>query len=166
MLNFARFCLFFMLLGLGSCTNFRPLYGTTASGSRVAVGLASVTVAEQRSRAGQLVRNEVLSSTQTDNANRFELRIVPVETNTAVSELAGTNTKRKRYKLTVGYELNDVETNVILTKGTSFSNVSYDVVREPVADLQAANNAMARAAQEVGQDLRLRVAAYLSSTSG
>jgi LPS-assembly lipoprotein len=151
---------------VAGCASYRPLYGTNGNGENVASALASLSVVEQRSRAGQLVRNEILGSSNTDVAARYELRFEPKETTSAVSELAGTNTKRKRYNLTVKFELVDVATGSPLTQGSSFSNVPYDTVQEPVADLQAADNARSRAATEVGQDLRLRIAAYLSSHKG
>ncbi len=151
---------------LTGCGSYRPLYGTAANGVSVAATLSEVSIPQQRTRAGQLVRNEVLTSSDSNIASRFELRLSPTETAVAVSDLAGTNTKRKRYGLSVAYELVDLKSGALITKGTSFSNVSYDIVREPIADLQAVNNAQSRAAQEVGQDLRLRLAAYISSHSG
>jgi LPS-assembly lipoprotein len=153
-------------LVLAGCASYRPLYGTTANGGSVSATLSEVSITPQRTRAGQLVRNEVLRSSDSNIVSRFELRLVPAESTSSVSELAGTNTKRKRYGLSVSYELVDLKSGNLITKGTSFSNVSYDTVREPVADLQAANNAQSRAAQEVGQDLRLRLAAFISSHSG
>lgn len=161
----SRFIIICIALMLSGCASYRPLYGN-AGGTDVAAALASVMVAEQRTRAGQLVRNEVLSSAQTDGESLFELRMVPTETSAVVSNLPGTNTSRKRYGLSVAFELVDLKKGVVVTKGTSFSNVPYDTVREPIADLQAANNAQSRAAGEVGQDLRLRIAAYLATHSG
>jgi LPS-assembly lipoprotein len=161
-----RLCVVLFALNLAGCAGYHPLYGTTGSGENVASALASVSVIEQRSRAGQLVRNEVLGSSNTDVQVRYELRLEPKETTSTVSVLAGTNTKRKRYNLSVSFEMVDVATGTALLHGSSFSNVSYDTVLEPVADLQAADNARNRAATEVGQDLRLRMAAFLSSHKG
>jgi LPS-assembly lipoprotein len=159
----ARACAVLVCLVLTGCANYRPLYGTAADGSNVAASLSAVSVVEQRSRAGQLVRNSVLSGSNTDISSRYQLRMTPTETTTATSTLPGTNTKRSRYGLSVTYELVELATGSVINKGTSFSNVSFDTVREPVADLQAANNARDRAAQEVGQDLRLRLASFLST---
>lgn len=161
-----RMLLVLCALVLTGCGSYRPLYGTTSSGTSVAATLSEVSIPQQRTRAGQLVRNEVLTSSDSSIDSRFELRLAPSETVFSVSDLAGTNTKRKRYALSVAYELVDLKSGTLITKGSSFSNVSYDIVREPIADLQAVNNAQSRAAQEVGQDLRLRLAAYISSHSG
>jgi hypothetical protein len=51
----------------------------------------------------------------------------------------------------------------VLHSGKTFSQVSYDVVREPFADMQAEANAMERAAHEVSMDIRSRLAAYFAS---
>ena len=153
-------------LFLAGCASYRPLYGTAPNGASVAATLSEVSISEQRTRAGQLVRNEVLTSSGQNSVSRYELRLVPAEKTIAVSDLAGTNTKRKRYNLSVGYELLDLKSGKVVTKGSSFSNVSFDTVREPVADLQAANSAQGRAAQEVGQDLKLRLAAFIVAHSG
>ena len=47
--------------------------------------------------------------------------------------------------------------------GKTFSQVSYDRIDAPVANLQAQVNAQERAAKETGQDIRTRLAAYLST---
>ena len=57
-------------------------------------------------------------------------------------------------------------TGKAVSEGASFSNVSYDTLREPIADLQAADNARDRATREVAEDIRLRLAAFLSTSSG
>ena len=50
-----------------------------------------------------------------------------------------------------------------MASGKSFSNVSYDTVQEPVADLQAAENARERAARELAQDLKIRLSAFFAT---
>ncbi len=164
-MNFARFFALMVLVLLTGCGSYRPLYGTNVNGSSVVTELAGMTVAEQKTRAGQLVRNDILSGISSDGTSRYELRLVPSENTSSVSSLAGTNVKRMKYALSVAFELVDLTSGTVIKQGTSFSNISYDTVREPVADLQAANNARDRAAKEIGQDLRLRLAAALSSKS-
>ena len=90
------------------------------------------------------------------------MRLTVTEKTIDVSTLSVSNLHRKRFNLAAHYELISVSTGAALASGDSFSNVSFDTVRQPVADLQAADNAVDRAAQEVGQDLRQRMAAYFS----
>ncbi len=149
------------LFVLTGCASYRPLYGTGPSGGSVSSTLASVAIPEQHSRSAQLIRNELLSTMGTGTA-RFGLKLTVTEKTIDVSVLSASSLRRKRFNLTSHYELVNVASGDVLTSGDSFSNVSFDTVRQPVADLQAANNAMERAAQEVGQDLRQRIAAYFA----
>lgn len=165
-MNLLRFTLLAVLLLLTACGSYRPLYGTTANGGSVVAELSGMAVNEQNTRAGQLVRNDILSGINADGTVRYQLRLSPTENTIGISSLAGTNTKRLKYVLSVAFELVDLKSGALVKQGTSFSNISYDTVREPIADLQAASNARERAAKEIGQDLRLRLAAALSSKSG
>lgn len=149
------------LLLLAGCTSFRPLYGKGPNGEGVTSSLAAVAVAEQHTRSAQLVRNELLNSMGSAPV-RFSLKMVSTEKTIDVSTLSASNLHRKRFNLAVHYELVNIASGAVANSGDSFSNVSFDTVRQPVADLQAANNAMERAAQEIGQDLRQRVAAYFA----
>ncbi|MCA0431939.1 MAG: hypothetical protein LCH46_01630 [Proteobacteria bacterium] len=149
-------------LALGGCS-YRPLYATPENGVGVTAQLSQVSVAEQKSRAGQLVRNELMSGFNGGTDGSLLLKMAPAEKTQGVSSLAFEKTERHRYRLTIAYELVDVRTGEALTKGTSFSNVPYDTVEEPVADLRAAESARERAAREVAQDLRLRLASFLST---
>jgi LPS-assembly lipoprotein len=153
-----------LLTGLAACS-YRPLYGTGANGTSVVAALSQVAVDEQRTRAGQLVRNELISSLGGGSTGtaRYVLHIVPTETTADVSSNSTQKLYRKRYKLSVKYALTDVKSGVSVTSGTSFSNVSFDSVEQQLADLQAADNAQLRAAQEVSEDLRTRLAAVLSA---
>jgi LPS-assembly lipoprotein len=150
------------LVALTACGTYRPLYGPTPDGQNVSAALAGVNVIEQRTRTGQLIRNELMAGPHED-ASKFELKISLDEKTGGVSATPGTVVVRKRYSLSVQYELIEISGGGTLTKGTSFANVSYDTVREPVADLQAADAARNRASSQVGQDLKQRLAAYFAS---
>ncbi len=151
----------FGLIFVSGCTSFRPLYGKGPTGEGVSTSLAAISVPEQNTRSAQLVRNELLNTMGTSSA-RFTLRLSVTESVAYVSTLTGSNVRRQRFNMTAHYDLLNAATGAALTSGNSFSNVSFDTVRQPVADLQASNNAMQRAAQEVGQDIRQRIAAYFA----
>lgn len=159
-----RFAIFIIAcLTLVGCSNYRPLYGTAADGQNVAASLATVSVGEQRTRTGQLLRNELLTGFGSASVNRYDLKMTITESTGYVSATPGTVITRRRYNLSVRYDLVDLSSGKAITSGTSFANVSYDVLREPIADLQAAENARTRSTTEVGQDIRQRVAAYLAT---
>ena len=149
-------------LALAGCTSYRPLYGAGADGKGVAVALSGIAVEEQRDRAGQIVRNNLISSFG-GGGSSFILRLKPVEKSQLLSTSSGQKVDRHRYNLRVGYELADAKSGDAIISGSSFSNVSYDTVEQPIADLRAAENARERAAREVAEDIRLRLAAHFSS---
>ena len=64
------------------------------------------------------------------------------------------------------FELYDTASGKSLNSGNSFSNVEFDVINVPVSDLSAADNARARAAKELGQDIKLRLSAILAAQKG
>ncbi len=153
-----------LLLILSAC-GFKPLYGTDGSGSSVASELNAVSVAEQTSRAGELVRNEILATVapSAGGSYRYRLDMAPMVTESNAVEQRDTDTTRRTYRLNVSFALVDVGTSKPVYKGQTFSFVSYDRVESPVANVQARANAEERAAREVGVDIRTRVAAFLSS---
>jgi LPS-assembly lipoprotein len=148
-----------MALPLAGC-GFRPLYGQKDGGA--AVDLSLVSVVEQNNRPGQLVRNELLRA-MTGTGDRYAVRLAVTEKERLKSSLTGTQTVRYDLTLNGKYELVDSRSGKSLSKGGSFSTVSYDIVREPLADMQARDAAAKRAAIELANDIRLRVAVYFSA---
>jgi LPS-assembly lipoprotein len=141
----------------------RPLYGTHSDGKSVALAMSGISVDEQKLRAGQLVRNDLISSFGNSGSSRYILRLKPVEKSRQISSQSSLKLDRYRYTLNVAYELADSTSGAAVASGNSFSNVSYDTVEQPISDLRAADNARERAAREVAEDIRLRLAAYFSS---
>ncbi len=152
-------------LGLMGC-GYKPLYGASNDGVGVASSLSSITVQETDSRAGQLVRNKLLSSMRpagSGHADEFSLSIVPTIAKSSLVDQSRPGIQRIRLRLMVSYQLTELSSGTELNSGKTFSSVSYDVVHEPVADLQAEANALSRAAQEVGADIHTRLAAFMAS---
>jgi LPS-assembly lipoprotein len=143
-----------MTLHVAGCTNVRPLYGG-GTHSAAAQGLSQVSVAEQKNRAGQLVRNEILSGRSVVDGAPFVLNMNVTESGKAT---AGTSA-RVQYRMTATYSLVDTANGKVVDEGKSYSVVSFDTVSEPLADLQAENAARQRAARELGQDIKIRLAA-------
>jgi len=153
-------------LSLSACTAYRPLYGKGPDGIGVTQGLAGIFVPEQHGRAGQLLRNELLDGIGASHTSRFSLKLDITEKTVGVSSLSAVSAARKRYSLLAHYDLIESVSGKSVTSGESFSNVSFDTINQPVSDLNAADNARLRAAKELGQDLKLRLAAFLSSQKG
>lgn len=148
---------------LAGCTSYRPLYGSNGASAGVADQLSGIEVAEQKTRAGQLVRNELMSVMRGGGARNYVLELLPEETTKKVSDPVGQKLERYRYTLKMKYALRQPGSNEALAGGSAFSNVSYDTVEQPVSDLQAAENAKLRASKEVSEEIRMRLAAYFSS---
>ncbi len=155
--------LLFASLIVSGCS-YRPLYGGGADGKGVAVALSGIAVDEQKNRAGQIVRNNLISSFGS-TGSQYVLRLTPEEKSQQLSAYSAQKLERHRYNLKVKFELASATSGETLVSGSSFSNVSYDTVEQPIADLRAAENARERAAREVAEDIRLRLAAHFSSTN-
>jgi LPS-assembly lipoprotein len=144
---------------LGAC-GFRPLYGG-GENSLAAQGLSQISVQEQKTRAGQMLRNELLSArvgAKADNAPY----VLALDVSETGKGRPGTK-ERVPYRMTTVYQLTDVASGKVVEQGKSYSLVSFDTVGEPLADLQAENAARQRAARELGQDIRTRLAARFAS---
>ena len=162
---FSRIVIVAAALALSGC-GFSPLYGTTEAGSPVALKLASIAVTEQDTRLGQLVRNEIVSGitpagSAGGNAYRLELDAKGSE-ELAISAI-DTDSLRKHYRVNVSFVLYDTDTSKPVYSGKTFSQVPYDRIDAPVANLQAQVNAQERAARESGRDIRTRLAAFMST---
>jgi LPS-assembly lipoprotein len=154
-------------LALAGC-GYHPLYGSAENGS-VVQSLASVAIPELHSREGQLVRNDLLSAIRpvgTGEKERYRLDLSPTLEKQSVIARTTSNAGRSSLRLTVAYTLVDRASGSTVTSGKVFSKVSYDVVRQPISDIQAENNATERAAHEVAADIRTRLAAYFAAGQG
>jgi LPS-assembly lipoprotein len=157
----ARLALLLTALALAGCTSYRPLYGD--GGAALTSQLGNIAIEEVDNRAAQLVRNDLLLSVKGEASDSgYVLSLKPEEKKKQISTPFSTKLTRYRYTLTVAYVLRQKGSGNEVLKGSAFSNVSYDVVEEPIADLQAAENAQVRASREVAEDIRLRLAAFLS----
>jgi LPS-assembly lipoprotein len=157
----------FMLAAFGlSACGFQPLYGTTPAGSNVSAQLSSIEIDEQDNRLGQLIRNDLLSSFANGEAqpSRYRLHFTAVAGSQTLIENSNEDTRRFSYRVNVVYRLIDEKTGRQLSGGKTFSQVSYDRTTADFSNVQAETNAMERAAKEIGNDIRTRLAAYFSST--
>ncbi len=158
------FCLVIVVV-LSAC-GYKPLYGTASNGQDVADSLSSISIEETDTRVGQLIRNNLLSSMRpagTAENDQFRLTINPSVSQALLADDDARDVQRKRLRLSVDYKLIEISSGAEVNSGKTFSNVSYDIVNEPIADLEAEANATSKAAQEVGQDIRIRLAAFIAN---
>jgi LPS-assembly lipoprotein len=150
-------------LGLAGC-GYRPLYGTTSESTGVAATLTSINIPEADDRLGQLIRNDLLSSMQAGKGEeRYSLILKPVAKTSGVIDKPAPAVTRQAITLSVSFELVDKSNGTVVHSGKTFARASYDVIRQPFADLQAETNATERATREVSADIRTRLAAYFAA---
>jgi LPS-assembly lipoprotein len=150
-------------LVLAGC-GYRPLYSSSAETAGVAATLSSVTIPEAEDRVGQLIRNDLMSSMQAGKGeDKYSLLLKPVVRTSGVIDKPQPNVTREAVTLAVSYELVERSSGTVVNQGKTFSQASFDVIRQPFADLQAETNATERAAHEVSADIRTRLAAYFAS---
>lgn len=160
-----RSVVFAGLLGLSAC-GYQPLYATRDDGSSVSQKLAEVSVAQQSTRVGQLVRNEIVRSTRpvgTQAQDRYYLKLDAKGDAQTLINTSDTVHRRLAYNLTTKFQLVDAATQNVLFSGKAFSRVPYDRLEASFANVQARVNAEEQAARQVGQEVRTRLAAFLAT---
>jgi LPS-assembly lipoprotein len=149
-----------LLAGCG----YRPLYGSSSETAGVAATLSSVSIPEAEDRVGQLIRNDLLSSMRAgEGEDKYTLLLKPVVKRSGVIDKPQPNVTRDAITLAVSYELVERSSGSVVHEGKTFSHASFDVIRQPFADLQAETNATERAVHEVSTDIRTRLAAYFAT---
>jgi LPS-assembly lipoprotein len=144
---------------------YQPLYATRADGNSVSQDLASVSVQHQSTRVGQLVRNEILKSTRpagTSAPDRYVLKFEAKSNARALVDTSDTVHRRLAYNLTAKFHLVDSSTQQTVFSGQAFSRVPYDRLNASFSNVQARVNAEEQAAQQVGQEMKTRLAAFLA----
>ncbi|HEU0017402.1 MAG TPA: LPS assembly lipoprotein LptE [Methyloceanibacter sp.] len=156
-----------LALGLSGC-GIQPLYGTTASGSRLAAVMAGVEVAPVPGRVGQRVRNELIfENTGGGGAapqTTYKLDIIIKEniTNELV-ELSG-DAKAQVYELEATFKLIG-PTGLVVLEGKATSRAAYERFQTIFSNVRARQDAENRAARTVAESIKVRIAAYLSQAA-
>jgi LPS-assembly lipoprotein len=162
MVNFPAILCVAAALVLAGC-GYRPLYGSAEGNGNVAASLSSIAIPEAEDRAGQLVRNDLLSSLRSGKGeDRYLLNLTTILADNNIVAKPQPNVTRQSIQITATYQLVDKSNGAIVTQGTTFARASYDVIRQPFADLQAQTDATERAALEVSSDIRTRLAAHFA----
>ncbi|MGE4250687.1 MAG: LPS assembly lipoprotein LptE [Parvibaculaceae bacterium] len=157
-----------LLLLVAAC-GFRPLYGSGDSTSPgVAQDLASVAIAEPKTRLDQVIRNDLLSTMRpagTAAPDRYRLDIEAKSSQEKLIEDSSDSRRSRRLtvRVTASFALKDLNGGKTVYQGRTFSNVSYDDVNQSFADLQARTSAVERGAREIALDIRTRLAAHFAS---
>ena len=160
---------------LAGC-GFHPLYGHIDNGPGVASNFSSVYIPPiELEDAGYELRNDLLDAMQAKSLPQgalYDLKInlrdrtqpIAIQ-NQTVGALKEVQITRYNYTLIADYQLIERKTQKLLTKGTESSLSAYDVVTSPYATEVAQKTAQANTAQDIAQELRLRLGIFFAQAS-
>jgi LPS-assembly lipoprotein len=157
---------------LGACgagtSGFSPLHSPTASGVHLNQKFAAVDFATIPGRVGQRIRNELVfdkSSTgaSAPTAHRLEVKVVDSIATTLV-KING-DSQGQVYQVEATYRLVDVRTNKMVFEGRSLSRASFERFESIYSNVRAREDAENRAAENIANDIRTRLSAYLSQAT-
>lgn len=155
-------------LGLVACDGgFRPLYAPTAAGAYVSERMKEVDFAPIPGRVGQRIRNEMIFQTTSGGSPlppnyRFEVVLNENLTSTLVrvtGEASGAV-----YSVQASFRLIDKDKKVVF-QGASHARAGFERFESIYSNVRAREDAENRVARTIAEDLKTRLAAYLSRPS-
>ncbi len=157
--------------GLAACGDsaFRPLYGATSNGDYVPERMKEVDFAPIPGRVGQRLRNDLVFQ-GTGGGNplppqfRFEVVLQENLTSTLVS-VSGQNAGRPSgavYSVQASFRLIDIRSKKVVFQGASHARAAFERFESIYSNVRAREDAENRAARTISDDLKTRLAAYLS----
>ena len=160
-------------LALAGCgegsTGFRPMYGSSAiGGADVSEKLSAVEVAPIPGRVGQRIRNEMIFRTTGGSgastpAYRLELAIKESITSTLV-KISG-DASGSVYNLDADFRLIRISDKRVVLQGKTAGRAGFERFESIFSNVRARQDAENRVANTVAQDLKTRLAAYLSGAA-
>lgn len=155
---------------LSACgdAGFRPLYGPSGAGAQVSESMKQVDVAPIPGRVGQRIRNEIIfQNTGGGNALPPTHRLEVVLRENLVSTLVKPTGEAEGqiYSVEASFRLIDVRTrdkqNVVF-QGTSHARAGFERFESVYSNVRGREDAENRVARTIADDLKTRVAIYLS----
>ena len=148
-----------LLLALSAC-GLQPLYSGGGQGG-VAQGLGQIEVPALPGREGWLVRNALLDRFGQTGAPRYRLDIVLDDELEGLGLLTDDTIGRERRTLRARYQLVDTTSGTVLVDATAGADAGIDVVSSEYATIAAEQTALENLAQEVADQIVLRLARSL-----
>ena len=151
-------------LAAGAC-GFQPLYGSRLTGD-VPAELAQIKVTPIPDRAGQQLHNHLLTMLNPDGRPDKARYVLTTRISESLSSLGVRKTAfatRANLELRASYALNAVATGKSVFNGQSAVTVSYDILDSEFATLMTEKEARSRAARELSQEIRIRLATFFAA---
>lgn len=160
-----------LLLSLGAC-GFQPVYGTRGDGARqsaVTQNLAAIEISPIADRAGQLLRNALrdkLTPKGTPAGARYRLDVGLNESRSDLVILKDATSTFSKVRFTADFVLVDLQSGQPVHRGQAESTTTFNRVDSDFAILAAEKDARRRAADEISEDIRLRLGLYFNRLRG
>lgn len=150
---------------LVAACGFRPLYGTRQGGQPVKEALAAVEVMPIADRSGQLLRNalEHRMTRSGDAPTRYHLTVTLSEVTETLGMRKDATASRANLRMTAQWAL--TEGDKVLTKGTSDSIMSYNLLSAQYPTVVSEKDSRERGTEQLADDIARRVAVYFSGRS-
>jgi len=159
-----------LVAGCGN-SGFHPLYATSSITGAPDVGakLAKMEVAPIPGRVGQKLRNELIyestgGGNEAVNPN-YRLEIVITESISATLVQTDGNSSGSVYNLNATFRLVRLKDKTVALQGQSFGRSTFQRFDSVFSNVRARKEAEDRAANTVADDLKSRLAAYLSNAA-
>jgi LPS-assembly lipoprotein len=158
-----------LVAGCGN-SGFHPMYASSAivGGTEVNEKLAQLEIAPIPGRVGQRLRNELIYQT-TGGGNAIEpvyrLEIIIRESLTPTLVQQDGNSSGSVYNLNTSFRLVRLADRSVALTGESNGRIAFQRFDSVFANVRARQDAEDRAAKTVGEELKGRLAAYLSGNA-
>ena len=147
---------------------FQPLYGPSLTGASVQEKFAQVEFAPIPGRVGQRIRNELIFQRDAgESAPGATHRLEVVVRESLISTLVRPtgNAAGQIYSAEASFRLVDIRAKRVVFQGTSFGRAPFERYDSIYANVRAREDAENRVARTLADDIKTRLAVYLSSAA-
>lgn len=155
-----------LLAGLLPGCGYRPLYGSNATASAVPE-FAAIAVEQPEDRTAQILRNHLLDMLTPLGAPERPLYRLQIKVQESVSSVLVTRADeitRSNLSMSASVSLYDYRSGTSLYSVAISSITSFNVLRSDYANLVGEKDARARAAQDIAEQIRIRLGNYFTRT--
>ena len=154
-----------MLLTACGDSGFRPLYATIGGGPDVGERLKQVDFAPIPGRVGQRIRNEMIFQTTGGGdplPPAYRLEVVLSENLTSTLVRSTGEAEGQIYSVQANFRLVDTVQKKVVFEGTSHARAGFERFVSIYSNVRARTDAENRVARTISDDIKTRLAAYLS----
>ena len=155
--------------GCESGSGFRPLYGMIGdTGVSVSQKMAQIEIATIPGRNGQRVRNELIFQTTgggTPQPPVYRLELAMRETSTTTLVTQTGNSAGQIWNIEAKFQLIRLSDRKVVLEGLSQARATYERFSAIYSNVRANDDAGDRASKNIANDLKSRLAAFLSQSS-